>query len=276
MDYEKVEVPMGDIYLRGGLFSYPKYDKDKLIILNHGMWSSIDAYMQDIAYFVKKGYQVLAINHEGVTESDGKNIRGLSNSLRSLDYVIQYVKKNEKLKNRSLYVEGHSWGGFAAINIPYYHEDIKGVLAISPFMSVKSCMKGLLPKPLWVLIPFFQIIEKHKVGAYAVTNAIKNVKNFKGNLVILHSENDNMVKFRYNTFMLMKQDLSNVSYMIFKDKKHNPHYAYSALRAEEEYVREISKLSKDEQTAFMEKTDFHKLGELDEEVLDKALELWMK
>ena len=276
LGFKSVEIKLEDEILRGGLYFYPDYDEKKIFILNHGMWSGVDSYIQDIEYFASKGYLVLAMNYEGTLESSGKNIRGLSNSLRCVDYIVKYVKENEELKNKDIYVVGHSWGGFATVNIPYYHKDIKGILAIAPFYNVNSCMKGFLPKPLWISLPFYDLIERKLCGKYAKANALKTLKEFKGNIVILHSENDKMVKFKYNTNMLMKQNLKNASFLIFKDKDHNPHYSYSALECFNKFFREISSLSEEDKTEYMKNTDFHKMGELDKEVLDKALKLLLK
>ena len=269
---EDIEVPMDNITLRGGLFYYPNYDTKKLIILNHGMWSSISAYMQDIAYFAKNGYQVLAINHEGVESSDGKNIRGLANSLRCLDNVIKYVKKTDRFKDLDLYVVGHSWGGFAAANIALYHKDLKGVLAISPFISVKDCLKGFFPKSIWFTIPFFLLLEKIYCKKYSKANAYKALKDFKGNIVIIHSENDNIVKFMYNTNVLMKKKI-NASFLIYDNRDHCPHYTMDSILLTRKFNEEVKKIDPKEVDDYMRNTDFHKLGYIDEEVLDKAVSL---
>lgn len=269
---EDITVPMDNIKLRGGLFYYPNYDSKKLIILNHGMWSSITAYIQDIAYFAKKGYQVLAINHEGVESSDGKSIRGLANSLRCLDNVINYVKSTDRFKDLDLYVVGHSWGGFAASNITKYHKDIKGILAISPFISVNNCLKGFFPKIIWFSIPFFLILEKIYCKKYYNANAYKSLKDFKGNIVIIHSKNDNIVKFLYNTNVLIKKKL-NASFLIYDNRDHCPHYTMDSILLTRKFNEEVKKIDPKEVDDYMRNTDFHKLGYIDEEVLDKAVSL---
>lgn len=273
LEEEPVEVNMEGITLRGGLFYYSDIKTNNLLVLNHGMWSSIDAYMQDIAYYAKKGFLVIAINHEGVESSDGKNIKCLANSLKCLDYVLRYVKSNPRFKDYNLYVVGHSWGGFATINITSYHNDIKGIFAISPFISVKACMKGLFPKALWPFIPLFLLIEKHYASLYSKANALKGLKDFKGNIVIMHSRNDNIVKFRYNTGMLVKKHINNISYIIVEDRDHNPYYTYESIMATRKFQNDIKGLSNSEKDLFMKNTDFHKLGYLDEELLDKAVKL---
>lgn len=269
--FKSLEINVEGSIIRGGLYNYSSYDNSKIFIVCHGMWSGVSAYMQDVEFFCKRGYQVLAMNYEGTNNSDG-NLNGLGNSLRCLDYIINYVKNNDELNNRDIYVYGHSWGGFATLNIPYYHKDIKGILSISPFISIKQCMKGLLPKGLWFIIPVYKLIELNKTKKYSLANAYKSLSKFKGNIVILHSRNDKVVKFKYNTNKLMKK-LNNASYLIVDDRDHNPHYSLSSVLALREYSEKVSKMSQEEATLFMKTVNFHSLGELDYDLLDKALKL---
>ena len=56
-------------------------------------------------------------------------------------------------------------------------------------------MKGMLPKALWFIIPFYKWIEYKKTNKYSKSNSIESLENFKGNVVIIHSTNDKVVKF---------------------------------------------------------------------------------
>ena len=274
LDFSPVEINMEDSILKGGLYSYPNYDKTKIFVVFHGMWSGVAAYVQDIEYICHKGYQVLAMNYEGTNDSTG-NLRGLANSLRCADAIIKYVKENPLLKEREIYVYGHSWGGFAATNIPYYYKDIKGVLALAPFISISSCMKGMLPKGLWFIIPFYKIIEYGKTKKYSKANAITSLADFKGNVVIIHSTNDKVVKFKYNTNMLKKK-LSNLNYIIVDDKDHCPQYSINAVAVGRKFMEETSKMGEKEKTEYMKGFDFHSMGALDNSLLDKAFGLLLK
>lgn len=271
LEFTPVEIKVDNSIIRGGLYNYKEYDSTKLFIVNHGMWSGVSAYIQDVEYFCKKGYQVLAMNYEGTNESDG-NLVGLGNSLRCVDHIVKYVKSNPELNTRDIYVYGHSWGGFATSNIPYYHKDIKGILAISPFISIKSCMKGLLPKALWFIIPVYMLIEYSKTKGYSRANSYKSLKNFKGNVVIIHSENDNLVKFKYNTYKLQKK-LPHASFLIEKEKDHCPQYTHQAIQITRKYLEDLKGMTEEEKTKYMEGFDFHAMGALDCELLDKALKL---
>ena len=274
LEFKEVEIKLEDSTLTGGLYNYHSYDKTKIFVVFHGMWSGVSAYIQDIEYICSKGYQVLAMNYEGTNNSTG-SLRGLANSLRCADSIINYVKTNEELKNREIYVYGHSWGGFAASNIPYFHKDIKGVIALAPFISISSCMKGMLPKGLWFIIPFYKIIEYGKTKKYSKANSITSLADFKGNVVIIHSTNDKVVKFKYNTNMLKKK-LSNVSYIIVDDKDHCPQYSINAVAVGRKFMEETSKMSEEEKTEYMKGFDFHSMGALDKNLLDKAFGLLLK
>ena len=277
LDSEDIELKVDDTILRGAIFSYPNSKEDSLFIYCHGMWSGIPEYMQDIEFFCKNGYKVLAIEYEGTNKSDGKNIRGLSNSLRCIDALMKYVYQRDDLKNRKIYVAGHSWGGFATLNIPYYYPEIKGVFAISPFVSVVNCYKGLLPVFLWCLIPFSYLIERLCCKKFAKANALKHLEKFKGNIVILHSTNDKLVKFKYNTNKLMKNKNIHAKYLIVDDKFHHPHYTKEAVKAFYEYIKKMNSfISQEEKTEYMKTVNFHKLGELDEDLLKQALEYVVK
>lgn len=277
LDSKDIEMKLGKDTLRGAIFSYPNAKEDSLFIYCHGMWSGIPEYMQDIEFFCKKGYQVLAIEYEGTNHSDGKSIRGLSNSLRCIDRVMQYVTSNEELKNRKIYVAGHSWGGFATLNITYYWPQIKGIIAMSPFVSVIQCYKGLLPKPFWFLIPFSYCLERIVCKKYAKANALKHLKDFKGNIVILHSKDDKLVKFDYNTNKLMQNQNIHAKYLIVDGKNHHPHYSSESLILLFEYWKKMSTLFTEEaKTEYMKTVNFHKLGELDEQILTEALEYAVK
>ena len=84
-----------------------------------------------------------AKDYEGAESSDGKDIRGFGNSLRCTDYVIRVIKNNPELKDRDIYVVGHSWGGFAASNIAGIYKDIKGVVPLSPVIGVSRTHSSL-------------------------------------------------------------------------------------------------------------------------------------
>ncbi len=266
-----LEIKCGKNTLRGYDYNYDKYSKSPIVVFSHGMWCNVDAYNQDICTIARAGYEVIAINHTGVDTSDGKSILGLSGSLKALDSTISYIKSNPSLKDRAIYVVGHSWGGYATLNIPYFHKDISKLVAIAPFRSVNALLRGLLAKPLYILIPFIELIEKIKCGKHGLKRALVSLKGFKGSVLILHSKNDPMINYELNTGYLMKKDLK-ASFLINADRCHNPNYSKEAVDYMNEYLSTCKKLENEELVAYKRQADFKKMGELDNKVMAKIIE----
>lgn len=266
-----VEIPVGKQILRGALYYYDNHINDKIIIFSHGMWSSTKAYIQDIAYLCNAGYMVLGFDYEGTDLSTGKSIKGLSNGLKSLDYAIRYIKKN--YKDKDIYVIGHSWGAYNTINATKYHKDIKKIVAMAPFVSLAKVFKGMLPKKTHILIPFLIIVEYLKCGKYALVNSLKSLNRYKGCTYILHSKNDHTINYNKSTLFIKNNTKNtNIKYNIVDNKFHNPNYSDSAIESMVAYVNSLSGKTKEEIIEIKRNTDFHKLGELDNKIMDDIVE----
>lgn len=268
LDSEPVSFLCGKVVLRGAVYSHNPVHQNKIIVYAHGMWSSTRAYMQDIAYLCYAGYPVLGFDYTGTDTSEGKSLRGLAQGLKSMDSAISFLKTSATYKHREILVVGHSWGGFIASAIVKYHPDIRRIVAIAPFVSIPQVLKGMLPKRLWWTIPFVCMIEFMKCGGYALSDTQKILSSYSGKALILHSEDDFMVAYRYNTALLQKEcQNDNVVYRIVNGKGHHPHYSMEAVLALKEYSKTVATLTKEQLSEFQKKTDYHKLGELDSEIM---------
>ena len=267
-----IEFKCGKDLLRGFIYSSDIKYKDKIVIFCHGMWSTHYSYLQDIGYLCNNGYEVMSFDYNGTNLSDGSSLKGLSQSLACVDSAINFVKSLDEFKNKKIYVVGHSWGGFAAINSCKYHNDISGIVALSPFISISGVLKGMIKKPGWILIPLFILVERIRVGKYAGANALKALKNFNGSVLIIQSKNDGMVSYKYNTHLLEKKlKKNNIRYYINDDRYHNPNYTKASVDMLNEYLLNIKKIDKNDIEEFKRNTDYLKMGELDPVVMDKIL-----
>lgn len=260
----------GKTSLRGFIYSYPNMNYKGTLVFSHGMFSSHKSYMQEIIYFANQGYKVLGFDYEATSLSDGDWLRGFGNSLRCLDYAIRFVKSNDELNNNKLVVVGHSWGGYAASNILKYHNDIDKVIALAPFASIMNLLKGYLPKFLYFLLPLMLLADATKCGKYSFANNFRTLKN-KNNVMVLHSKDDHMVKYEYNTSKLLKKN-PKINSLIFNNKRHNPNYTSESVIRLTEYSSKASKLKGDELVEFKKSTDFLSLGKLDKEIMQKIME----
>lgn len=268
-----VEFPCGKYSLKGFIYSYDNALTDKLIVFAHGMWSSTRAYMQDIEYLCRKGYRVLGFDYTGTDLSEGKRLKGLAQGVRSLSAALNYIQSQPEYHNVKIYVVGHSWGGFSTLNVVKYHPEVEGIVALAPFVSIPKVLKGMLPKGLYWMIPFVLAVEFIHCGKTAFVNAQRSLRSYPGKVLIIHSEDDPMVSYAYNTAELKKKCLNpRISYYITAGKRHNPQYTAEAVQALQEYSLRLQGLSPQEAEEFKKNTDYHELGRLDCEVMDRIVD----
>jgi len=274
LDAKPVEFYAKKNKLRGFLYSKQGYKENVIVVYCHGMWACHNSYLQNIGYLADKGYQVLGFDYIGTESSEGKNLGGFGTSLKSLDYAIKFIKNDEELKNKDIYVVGHSWGGFATSNIAALHPDIKGVVPMSPVIGVSELTKGLLPKWMGFMAYLFKFIDSLKCGKYSYFNAIKSLNNYKGKVLFIHSIDDEMVKIDYST-NLVKEKCKNkkIEYYIVEGKRHQPHYTLDACEKMYAFNSKIKGLSKEEVDNIKRETDFLAMGVIDPTVMDKVVEL---
>lgn len=270
LDYKKIEINYKNKYIRGELYSYQGYDNDKLIIFCHGMNSSKESYIQEMAYLAKNGFLVLGFDNFGTQDSDGI-LGGLSNNLKALDLVIKYVKNDSELKNKDIYVIGHSWGGAAALNIIKFHKDIKKIVALAPVVSFYKLLKEMEPKRSAIVSLMILLIEKLKYGKYADLNTIKALNNYQGEIMVVQSKDDYQVRFESSLGLLKNKLKRNANYLEVDNKGHNPDYTENAVKLVKEFVSNISKYNGKELEEYMANQDYFSMGELDNDVMDKLV-----
>ena len=274
LDYEKIEIKYNDETIAGGLYSYGEYDNDKLIIFCHGMESCKESYMQEIGYIAQKGFLVLGFDYLGTNESTGL-IKGFGTSLKSLDIVINYIKSNDKLKNKKIYVVGHSWGGYASTNIVSLHNDIEGIVALAPALNFYRLLRSV-----YKINPFFArlvvFVDKIKLGKYSNRNGLKSLKKYNGKILIIQSKDDNRVKFDTSLGLIKKELNDKAEYIILEDRMHNPDYKKESVDYLNEFLNNVFKYSGEEQIEYMKNQNYHKMGELDPVVMDGIINFLKK
>lgn len=258
-----------------GLLIYPKkeYDDSKIIIYCHGLNSSKEAYMQDVSYIAKEGFLVYCFDYIGINSSDGKNIGGLANGLKSANYAAKFI--HEKFPDKKIYIIGHSWGAFNAINSLKYNPYIEKVCAISPFISINKAMFNVLNK-LKFLSFYFELIEGIKYKKYAFSNSINTLKNYNGKALIIHSKDDLIVPFESSTNKLINKYKNEKRYefLILENKNHNPQYKIESVKKLNDFQNKIKNLNAYELDSYMNGIDFKKLGELDDFVMNKIIDFF--
>ncbi len=267
--------------LKGYFYYYDNPIKNKLIVFEHGMFGGHRSYMREIELLAKNGYLVFAYDHTGCMESGGEGTGGFAQSLRDSNDVISALKRVEKLKDYDIYVIGHSWGGFAALNIARFHPDIKRIVAISGFVSPKTIIYQHLGGVLRV---FAKKIYKDEVKLnpdYMEISALDTLSNTNTDVLVIHSPNDHMVNYKKNFLKLQKtlKDKENIKFLTVSNTRHNPNYTEEAVKAKEEFFKKLKKAGKKKQLAsteacesFRDQFDWYKMTDQSQEVWGKIFE----
>ncbi len=122
-----------------------------VIIVSHGWGDTSDCFQHLVIDLNKQGYMVAAIDHIGHGKSSG-NKSHLPSFVESLELLVELF--NEDKVNVHAII-GHSMGGIATLNLPYYLlEDKKIILISSPIkffelMFDKVEQFGISRKLLW-------------------------------------------------------------------------------------------------------------------------------
>lgn len=265
-----VEFKRKNITLRGFIYSYSNSYYKGVVVFCHGMWGSHKAYLQEIERLARDGFLVLGYDALATDLSDGKKIGSLTESLISLDYAIRYVKQT--YPRYDIYTMGHSWGGYATSNILKYHNDLKCVVSMSPFISVWKMFDSLLPKMFKFFMPFLMVLEFINAGKYALSNALDACQNTKCNVLVIHSKDDNMCKYDYHTKYLednLKNE--NVKFLILDNKKHHPDYAIEAIEYMDIVNKEMKRYKKHELVIYRKSLDYKLMGKLDDKIISEIL-----
>ena len=269
--------------LKGYFYSYEDPKAGQLIVFNHGMGEGGHrAYMREIELLARHGYLVYAYDHTGCMESEGDGINGFAQSLADLDTCLRALKADERYKDMKLSVIGHSWGGYAVLNIAAYHPDVAHVIALAGFRSIGHIHKQTMTGLLRLYKKDAYRLELRHNAAYADADAANSLKDCDAHVLIVHSDDDPTVNARVHHESL-KRELAgkeNIRFLTVSGKAHSPNYTDDAVRYKDgEFIpallegRKNGTLATDEQkAAFIASLDWKRMTEQDDAVWKEILE----
>jgi len=261
--------------LRGYFYHYDVKYPDRIVVFEHGIGGGHRSYMKEIELLARHGYLVLAYDHTGCMESEGKDTNGLVQSLSDLDACIDALEASPATKDKRISVVGHSWGGFSALNICALHPKVDHIVAISGYISAKQIIKQKLPGLLAVYRRGVYNMEKTANPKLVASSADVALKNTGANVLVIHSADDKIVGKEYN-FDVLKRALAgkeNVRFLEVDGKGHNPNYTADAVGYMHVFFKELQEklkngsLTTDEQkSAFVARYDWNRMTAQDEAV----------
>ena len=266
--------------LCGAFYYYGEERYDRLVIFDHGMGCGHVAYMKEIELLCRAGYTVFAYDHTGTRSSEGESIMGFAQSLADLDYAVKAIREIKEYKDADLTVIGHSWGGFSTLNISALHPEIKHIVAMAGFSSVKTMLTQLLGGFMSRYIPAIYAAEAENVPYYVEFDAVESLKKSKAKAMIIHSEDDTVVSFRAH-FERMKNAFNgreNTEFVAMLGKDHNPNYTADAVAYKNLFFKDYTKKAKKkalktsaQRRQFRDSYDFNRMTAQDVELWAKIL-----
>ena len=264
--------------LYGAFYCYDDPKPDKLVVFDHGLANGHRAYMREIETLCRHGYFVYAFDHTGADRSEGEHVNGLLGSLADTDDCLNAIKTVPGISEREVYLVGHSRGAFSSLNVIATHPEVKGVVAISGFISLKHMHRQTVPG---LLAPFRKTLyelEKRNNPEYADISAIDTLAKTTTPVLLIHSLDDATVSAKLNILDLRKKlfDRENLEFVLVNGKGHNPNYTTEAVAYKDSFFKEYKKLKKkglleseEQKSLLIDFYDWKAMTEQDEDIWNK-------
>lgn len=184
---KQVEFKVDNDTLRGSLFIPPGKGSFPGVVFFHGRGSSRKRYLEIARRLSEKGQITLAFDFRGCGKSDGifekqTQRMGIDDARAGLKYLL-----DQNVDNKRIGIVGTSFGGFvSAILMKDYGQSIKSLLLRAPAIYPDELLDTHVSS-----IEDFDSIKKEK---WLDSIAYDGIADFKGNLFIIQSEKDKVVK----------------------------------------------------------------------------------
>ena len=262
--------------LQGYFYAYPNSAAGRLIVFDHGMGGGHRSYMREIEMLARHGYRVFAYDHTGCMESGGESTNGFAQSLRDLNDALCALKAEPSCAGCEISVMGHSWGAFSTMNIAALHPDIKGIVAMAGFVSVKRMLRQMFGRGIAKL--FYKrlwFVEQAANPDFVEYDAAQTLRNADIPALLIYCVHDPVVKVQYHRDVLGKAlaGCERVRFLSMADRGHNPNYTPDAAAYLGEYTAALAQKRKageletaEQRKAFVDSWDFWRMTEQDEGV----------
>ena len=198
-----------------------------IVVIAHGFGSGHNFYLEVANFFAMNGYYTFAYDVTGNDESEGSTIGGISQGVIDLDKAISFVENNDDFPDVPIMLFGHSWGAYSACSVLEYHPEVAAVIAVSGCNKSSDVFevgaKEQLGPLTALMMPCIRIHERIKFGKYASATAMRGFKSSDTRVMVVHSEDDNVVgiSYGYDIYYDKYKDDPRFSFMKLKDKGHS-------------------------------------------------------
>jgi pimeloyl-ACP methyl ester carboxylesterase len=268
--------------LQGYFYAYPNPIEGRLVVFDHGMGGGHRSYMREIEMLARHGYRVFAYDHTGCMESEGAGTNGFAQSLCDLNDALNALKNDPAWGQCAISVMGHSWGAFSTMNIAALHPDVKHVVAMAGFVSVKQMLRQMFGRGIAKL--FYKRlwgVEQAANPDFVGYDAAETLRRVEVPTLLIYCVQDPVVRVQYHRDVLIRalEGRENVRFLSMGERGHNPNYTPDAAAYLASYVADLTAKQKAgeletpaQKSAFVASWDWHRMTEQDEGVWAEIFE----
>lgn len=275
-------------------YYYPTKSK-KIIILAHGFHSGADDFLPVILYLTKNGYDVFTYDVKGTYDSKGNSTDGFCRFLIDLESAVKYVQKDRRFKGKTIYLLGHSCGGYAVTAVLNLVKGIKAVASISGFsngftllMEKGSQYAGELATQ-GVHKDFLDYYQKHIFGKYINYLGVDGINKTKIPIFLAHGLEDEVIDYDLQSIISKRKELTNPNITYYFGTgllaKHcSILYSENSNEYQEEVNNELKKIEKEykrdkekqleEKANYLEGINHYLYSEINESLFNQILKLF--
>lgn len=261
-----------------------------IIIIAPGFLQSHKDYLSEVDAFVRAGFVVFGYDNMGCYESGGGRILGIDQAVADLRAAIAYVEEVSRCQV-PICLYGHSMGAYACASV--LGEDLRIHSAVlrsgfaSPVMMIHDVLKRLYGPFACILVPFTVNYRTFLFGKDAWKCTVRELRKFKGRVLILHSEDDPVVSLKHSIYGKKKKFLKkeNIYTRMYLGKGHDIVRDDRAVRYYFEKEAERKRLTEEyggidfvpaeKIDEFYRKIDKKRANLYDEEVMDKIVRFFL-
>ncbi len=222
---EEVSFLSGKNMLKGWI--YGAENEKGLIVLAHGIGGGHEGYINEIIWFVNRGWRVFAYDATGSCESEGSGTMGLPQSALDLDAALTFAEQDSRLSELPVFLFGHSWGGYAVTAVLHFNHTVAASASVAgyavPMEMITEFAEGMMGKAAYAVYPFMWIYNQALFGKNASLSAVDAINSTDTPVLIIHGSEDKMIS---DSSILSKQEEiinPNVEYLLYTAEGQNGH-----------------------------------------------------
>lgn len=293
-DYPRTNVSFksGDNTLQG--YVYGGENDKGLVVLAHGIGGGHEGYINEIIWFVDRGWRVFAYDATGSCTSEGDGTMGLPQSALDLDSALTYIEQDSELSALPKCLVGHSWGGYAVTAVLNFEHDVKASASIAgyayPMDMIMEFADGMMGGSSKALYPFIWLDCWSYFGENTNLSAVDGINKSNIPVLIIHGEEDQMIGYDRSSIISKQNEITdpNVEYYTISGKYSGHNRIFHSDRAneyldklDEEYDKladnyEDGELPDEQRKEFFDNVDKELANECNEEMLKKINETFEK